>query len=150
MTADLRFARLTARGEAGLSVFRLRGRAVAGVLARIFRARGASRLEPGQVRVGSLLDGDAALDDVVVRIRAAPDGWEADISTHGSPYVGDRLAVLIAEAGGRPLADAEQEGLSGARESTPGTPSSPRRGRPCSAPSRTARRCSSFTRSTAG
>ena len=76
MTADLRFARLTARGEAGLSVFRLRGRAVAGVLARIFRARGAARLGPGQVRVGSLLDGDATLDDVVVRIRASPDGWE--------------------------------------------------------------------------
>ena len=83
MTADLRFARLTARGEAGLSVFRLRGRAVAGV------SRGSSGREAPPPRAGPgpgrpLLDGDAPLDDVVVRIRAAPDGWEADISTHGS------------------------------------------------------------------
>lgn len=107
MTHDLRCARLTARGEAGVAVFRLSGLRAREVLARLFRPRGAAPLAPGQLRVGRLIDGAEVLDDAVVRVGGAAAGFEAEISIHGGIWVADRLGSLLAAAGAEPLEEHE-------------------------------------------
>ena len=100
--ADLRRARErgSPRGRGRHLGFPPEGPEVASVLGRIFRPRGAARLEPGQLRVGSVLDGETALDDAVLRIR--------ETRTDGRPTL-DRRSLYVAtasradaEAGGRP------------------------------------------------
>jgi tRNA modification GTPase len=103
----LRFARLTARGEAAVALFRVRGEATEELLARLFRPRRAGPLRADEVRFGALLDGDSVLDEALVRVRRREDGLEADISVHGSAWVVGRLEALLSEAGGRPLAPHE-------------------------------------------
>jgi tRNA modification GTPase len=108
MTPELRCGRLTARAESAIAIFRVCGPRAAEVLAEIFRPNGAAPLAAGQVRVGRILDGPRVLDDAVVRIREAPDGWEAEISVHGGLWVGERLEALLRDAGGRPLEEPER------------------------------------------
>jgi tRNA modification GTPase len=120
MTGELRGGRITGRGEAGIAVFRIRGRAVPDVLRRIFAPRGPAPLEPGGLRIGRILDGGAPLDEAVLRIRRAPDGWEADFATHGSLYVADRVEALLRAEGAAPLAEDEAWDLGGASGVEPG------------------------------
>jgi tRNA modification GTPase len=107
MPPALRFARLTACSPAGITVFRLRGDAVAAVLGRMFVPNGAAPIGAGQIRVGRLVDRGAVLDDAVVRTRSLGAGLEAEISVHGSTYLAERVATILASEGGAPLSDDE-------------------------------------------
>jgi tRNA modification GTPase len=108
-------SRLTARGEAGIALFRVRGAAARSVLAEAFRPRGAAPLAAGQIRVGWIVDQGRVLDDAVVRLRDVGGGIEAELSIHGSVFVADRFEAMMREAGAEPLDPSAAWELGGAR-----------------------------------
>ena len=94
---------LTAPGPAAIAVIRLRGEAVAGLVAGHFR-RGGRVVEPAAGRVvhGDLLGIDGQpLDDVVIVVDQGGPDWDARLHLHGGPGVHAACVALLQHCGFR-------------------------------------------------
>jgi len=85
---------LTAPGEGGLHVFRVRGQGVDRLLDHVFRPATGGRASG--LRYGHLMDGDRVVDEVVV---VHGGNGEAEISTHGGDGVRAAVTSLLERSG---------------------------------------------------
>lgn len=85
---------LTAAGEGGLHVFRVRGEGVGRLLSDVFRP--ADGRNASVLRYGHLVDGDRVVDEVMV---VHGGNGEAEISTHGGDVVRGAVTSLLERAG---------------------------------------------------
>jgi hypothetical protein len=110
MTAQFGFHVATPPGAAGIAIFELYGDAES-----FFRAH--VRVEgelpaPGRARLARIVDElNETIDDAVVTRVPASDSWSrmpcSRLSTHGGPWIVERVRVLLAAAGGEPRSRAE-------------------------------------------
>ena len=99
---ESRFRLLTAGGPAAISVYRVTGPRTEAFLKPHLRVHGTLDLAdriPGDVRRATLLDGDDAIDEVLVTCHAAPPAWDLRLHIHGGPALQRRCAELFSAAG---------------------------------------------------
>lgn len=87
---------LTASGEGGLHVFRLRGGDIGSLLAHVFRPARVGAT--GGLRYGHLMNGDEVVDEVMVHT-VGDRGDVVEVSTHGGHAVRQAVVDLFAASG---------------------------------------------------
>ena len=96
---------LTPPAPGGIAVVQVHGpdsAAVVGPILRTQRALDLERMDPGTLRLCRLVDGDQALDDVIVTTRRdAERHLSIHLSLHGGPRIVQRLLLLLKRAGAR-------------------------------------------------
>lgn len=94
---------LTPPAPGGIAVVQVTGRESAAVVAPLLRTRkplDLDRMDSGTLRLCRLVDGEEALDDVIVTVRRdASNNLTIDMSTHGGPRIVQRLLLLLKRNG---------------------------------------------------
>jgi len=102
---------LTPPAPGGIAVVQVKGRgsgAIVGPMLRTKRPLDLDRMDPGVLRLCRLVDGDQALDDVIVTAcRDARQNLSVNLSLHGGPRIVQRLLLLLKRAGARIVEPAE-------------------------------------------
>ena len=102
---------LTPPAPGGIAVVQVAGRgsaAVVGPMLRTKRPLDLDRMDPGTLRLCRLVDGDQALDDVIVTARRdARQNLSVNLSLHGGPRIVQRLLLMLKRAGARIVEPAE-------------------------------------------
>jgi tRNA modification GTPase len=106
MTADTIAALATARGTAALAILRVSGPEAIHIIERHFRPAGKIGALPSHhCAVGTFMDGDEAVDRVVVALFRAPDSYTGEdlveITSHGGEWVPARILKVLHAAGAR-------------------------------------------------
>ena len=96
----------TAKGIAAISSIELLGPDSQGIIHSIFEPVSAKKYEfiPGSIHLGTVVNGDAVVDHVVLGCLAAND---FEINCHGNPLIVEKVMKLLADRGVKPVS-AEQ------------------------------------------
>ncbi len=115
-------AAITPIGAAGIAVIRLVGPDASRIAQAVFEPSGqgpqATRIEPGRIAYGRIVDGAQVIDDVVMTTRPLtegrgdPQGDLVEINPHGGVRVVQRVLMLLVRHGAS-LTDAHEIGLLG-------------------------------------
>jgi len=105
MNNDTIVAVATPSGNGAIAVIRLSGPAALAIANTIFHGKDLTRQASHTTHFGTIRDGDAVLDEVLVSLFIAPRSYTkedvVEISTHNSTYVIRRLLQLLVAAGAR-------------------------------------------------
>ena len=114
MREDTIAAISTAQGQGGIGVIRVSGEGSTALVEEIFRSVSGKTLKetPGYTaRFGKIVDGEEALDEVVVLVFRAPHSYTGEnvveISCHGGLYITRRILRLVLARGARPAEPGE-------------------------------------------
>lgn len=102
---DTIVALATAPGVGAIAVIRLSGADCISVVSKLFAGKDLNRQKSHTVHFGNLMDGDQIVDEVLVTPFIAPHSFtkenSVEISTHGSPYIVNRIIQLLVRSGVR-------------------------------------------------
>lgn len=102
---DTIVALATAPGVGAIAVIRLSGADCISVVSKLFAGKDLSQQKSHTVHFGNLMDGDQIVDEVLVTPFIAPHSFtkenSVEISTHGSPYIVNRIIQLLVRSGVR-------------------------------------------------
>lgn len=105
MNQDTICALATANGVGALGIIRLSGPQAINFVARVFRGRDLTTAESHTVHYGFLMEGEEALDEVMVSVFRAPKTFTtedvAEISFHGSPHIAKKILEVLVKTGAR-------------------------------------------------
>ncbi|MEQ8358257.1 MAG: tRNA uridine-5-carboxymethylaminomethyl(34) synthesis GTPase MnmE [Cytophagales bacterium] len=93
------------KGVGAIALIRLSGKDSFKILNKIFQGKDLENAKSHTIHFGKIMDGLEEIDEVLVSIFKAPRSYTmediAEISTHGSPYIVDRVIRLLIENGAR-------------------------------------------------
>ncbi|QNL23009.1 tRNA uridine-5-carboxymethylaminomethyl(34) synthesis GTPase MnmE [Hyphobacterium sp. CCMP332] len=93
------------KGVGAIALIRLSGKDSFRILNRIFQGKDLEKAKSHRIYYGRIMDGAEEIDEVLVSVFKAPRSYTmediAEISTHGSPYIVDRVIRLLIENGAR-------------------------------------------------
>jgi tRNA modification GTPase len=102
---DTIVALATAPGLGAIAVIRLSGSKAIEITASVFSKKSLINQPTHTVHFGKLLNGQEAIDEVVVSIYRAPKSYTGEevveISCHGAPFIQDAILQLMMHAGAR-------------------------------------------------
>ncbi|MFZ9387276.1 MAG: tRNA uridine-5-carboxymethylaminomethyl(34) synthesis GTPase MnmE [Chitinophagaceae bacterium] len=102
---DTIVALATPPGVGAIGVIRLSGRDSLMIINQLFPSRNLSEVPGHTLHVGFLKKGEEVLDEVVVSVYRAPASYTGEdvieISSHGSPYILERVVHACVESGAR-------------------------------------------------
>lgn len=102
---------LTPPAPGGIAVVQVTGRNSSAVVAPMLRTKrplDLDGMEPGTLRLCRLVDGEQALDDVIVTVRRdAGKNLSITLSLHGGPRIVQRLLLMLKRGGARIVDPAE-------------------------------------------
>jgi len=102
---DVTAACLTPPGTGGIALIQLVGRGAPVLLEPFLRTLGGKPLDlpaAGKLRVARLVEGEQAIDDVVVAARRDVTGrFIIDLNLHGGPWIVQRTLLMLKHAGAR-------------------------------------------------
>lgn len=105
MRDDTIVALATPPGIGAIGVIRLSGAEAIAICNRLFPAKDLLLSASHTLHVGSLREGDAIIDEVVLSLYKAPRSYTGEniveISCHGSPYILDQVIQLCIQQGAR-------------------------------------------------
>ncbi|MDR0982261.1 MAG: tRNA uridine-5-carboxymethylaminomethyl(34) synthesis GTPase MnmE [Culturomica sp.] len=97
----------TPAGSGALAIIRIAGEGSIALVDNIFKAKSNKKLadsEANKIIFGEIYDGSEVLDEVLVTVFRAPHSYTGEdaveISSHGSPYIRQRILQLLTETGG--------------------------------------------------
>ncbi len=95
----------TAPGVGAIAVIRLSGRGCIGIVDKVFKGAKLSDKPSHTAHFGYIMDGDTLVDEVLATLFVAPHSFtkedSVEISTHGSPYIVNRVIQLLVKKGAR-------------------------------------------------
>lgn len=95
----------TPQGTGAIGVIRLSGPKAIDIVASVFKGKDLTTQPANTLHFGSIVRGDALIDEVVVALFRAPHSYTkedvAEISCHGSPYILQQVIELLIERGAR-------------------------------------------------
>jgi tRNA modification GTPase len=95
----------TPSGLGAIAVIRLSGPQAIAITNSVFRGKDLSLQASHTIHFGTIRDGDAILDEVLVSLFIAPHSYTkenvVEISTHGSPYIIESVIKLLMKQGAR-------------------------------------------------
>lgn len=93
------------KGVGAIALIRLSGKDSFKILNKIFQGKDLENAKSHTIHFGKIMDGLEEIDEVLVSVFKAPRSYTmediAEISTHGSPYIVDRVIRLLIENGAR-------------------------------------------------
>ncbi len=102
---DCIIAPATAKGVGAIALIRLSGKGTFEILNKVFQGKDLEKAKSHTLHFGKIMDGDEEIDEVLVSVFKAPRSYTlediAEISTHGSPYIVDRVIRLLIDKGAR-------------------------------------------------
>ena len=102
---DTIVALATAQGIGALSVIRLSGKESITIAQKVFRGKNLLEQPTHTLHLGSLVDGDKAIDEVMVSIFKEPHSFtkenSVEISCHGSPVIVKEIIKVLLKHGAR-------------------------------------------------
>jgi len=102
---DTIVALATPAGVGAIGVIRLSGIKAIEIANSVFRGKDLTRQESHTIHFGRVLDGDEIIDEVLISIFIGPKSYTrehvAEISTHGSPYIIQKIIRLLIQHGAR-------------------------------------------------
>jgi tRNA modification GTPase len=106
ITKDTIIAIATPPGMGAIAVLRLSGETAIAEVAAVYKGKSGLQKAPGySLHYGSIMDGSATLDEVVISIFRAPKSYTGEdvveISCHGSTYIQQALLNLFLQRGVR-------------------------------------------------
>jgi len=109
MKTDTICALATAPGVGAISVIRLSGEQAISITQKLFSKANLANQDSHTVHFGTIRQGDAILDEVLVTLFKGPNSYTGEdvieISCHGSPYIRQQIIQLALDHGAR-MADA--------------------------------------------
>ncbi|WP_374164500.1 tRNA uridine-5-carboxymethylaminomethyl(34) synthesis GTPase MnmE [Arcticibacter sp. MXS-1] len=103
--SDTIVALATPSGSGAIGVIRLSGPEAISITNKVFRGKDLSRQASHTIHFGTIRDGEAVLDEVLVSLFVAPHSYTrenvVEISTHGSQYIIENLIRLLIREGAR-------------------------------------------------
>src|ERR1700754_4402628 len=95
----------TPPGVGAIGVIRVSGPASFGIVGKLFSSKDLGVQASHTMHVGLLKEGDETLDEVVVSLFRGPKSFTGEdvieISSHGSPYILERVIAAILRGGAR-------------------------------------------------
>lgn len=115
LSKDTIVALSTAHGQGAIAVIRLSGPEAFGITGKLFYKDGMmvdlKALKSHTVHLGTIMDGDNVLDEVLVTVFKGPNSYTgedvAEISCHGSIFIQQQLLQLLSRSGARIAAAGE-------------------------------------------
>ncbi|MBP7973871.1 MAG: tRNA uridine-5-carboxymethylaminomethyl(34) synthesis GTPase MnmE, partial [Kaistella sp.] len=105
MYNDTICALATANGMGALGIIRLSGDDAVGIVNKVFEGKNLEKAKSHTVHYGFIKDGDETVDEVMVSVFLAPKTFttenSAEISFHGSPYIGKKILEVVLKNGAR-------------------------------------------------
>jgi tRNA modification GTPase len=102
---DTIVALATAQGIGALAVIRLSGKESIAIAQKVFRGKNLLEQPTHTLHLGSLVDGDKAIDEVMVSIFKEPHSFtkenSVEISCHGSPVIVKEIIKVLLKSGAR-------------------------------------------------
>lgn len=102
---DTIVALATPQGLGAIAVIRLSGKEAITIVNQIFKAKDLTKQASHTIHFGTIMDGEAVLDEVLVSLFVAPKSYTkenvVEISCHASPYIIQRLLQLFVAQGAR-------------------------------------------------
>ncbi|MCB0484510.1 MAG: tRNA uridine-5-carboxymethylaminomethyl(34) synthesis GTPase MnmE [Flavobacteriales bacterium] len=106
LPSDTIAAPATPAGVGAIAVLRLSGSRALEIAAGIFAGKNLSNQPSHTLHFGKIYDGDQLIDEVVASIYRGPNSYTGEdvveISTHGSPFIVQRMIALLCARGARP------------------------------------------------
>ncbi len=95
----------TAPGVGAIAVIRLSGRGCIDIVDKVFKGTKLSDKPSHTAHFGYIMDGDTLVDEVLATLFVEPHSFtkedSVEISTHGSPYIVNRVIQLLVKQGAR-------------------------------------------------
>lgn len=95
----------TANGVGAIAVLRLSGENAIRIANNVFKGKDLNAAKSHTLHFGKLMDGDIEIDEVLISIFKSPNSYTledvVEISSHGSPYIVDRIVQLFIKNGVR-------------------------------------------------
>ncbi len=105
MNNDTICALATANGVGALGIIRVSGNESLPIVQRSFPAKNLGKQKSHTIHYGYFMDGDEAVDEVMVSIFLAPKSFttenSVEIAFHGSPHIGKRILETLIKNGAR-------------------------------------------------
>ncbi|WP_026899419.1 tRNA uridine-5-carboxymethylaminomethyl(34) synthesis GTPase MnmE [Daejeonella oryzae] len=105
-TVDTIIALATPSGTGAIGVIRLSGPDALKLVNEVFRGKDLEKQASHTIHFGTIRDGEAILDEVLVSLFVAPHSYTkenvVEISTHGSAYIIESIIKLLVRKGARP------------------------------------------------
>lgn len=102
---DTIVALATPSGIGAIGVIRLSGKDAINIAGSVFRGRDLSRQKTHTIHFGKITEDDVIIDEVLVSLFKEPKSYTkenvVEISTHGSPYIIQRIIRLLISKGAR-------------------------------------------------
>ncbi|MBE7177987.1 MAG: tRNA uridine-5-carboxymethylaminomethyl(34) synthesis GTPase MnmE [Mucilaginibacter polytrichastri] len=109
--SDTIVALATPPGIGALAIIRLSGPDAITLVNAVFTGKNLEQQKGQTLHFGTIRDGDEVIDEVLVSVFRAPHSHTrenvAEISTHGSPYIINRILHLLIDKGARPAGRGE-------------------------------------------
>lgn len=103
--SDTIVALATPPGIGAIGVIRVSGAGAVSIVNTVFKGKDLSRQASHTIHFGRIMDGDSVLDEVLVSLFIAPASYTredvAEISTHGSAFIIQRIIGLLIRNGAR-------------------------------------------------
>lgn len=102
---DTIVALATPQGVGAIGVLRLSGKKAIPIVNSLFRGKDLSQQKSHTIHFGKIVDGDAVVDEVLASIFIGPHSYTTEdvveVSTHGSPYIFQKIMQLFIREGAR-------------------------------------------------
>lgn len=102
---DTIVAPATAPGVGAIAVIRLSGKEAITICQKVFKGKDLTKQESHTIHFGTIVEGDAIVDEVLVSIFKAPKSFTkenvVEISCHGSNYIIGKIIRILISAGAR-------------------------------------------------
>ena len=102
---DCIIAPATAKGVGAIAVIRLSGLNTFEILNSAFQGKNLNKVESHSLHLGKIMEDGEEIDEVLVSVFKAPRSYTmediAEISSHGSPYIVDRIIRCLINKGAR-------------------------------------------------
>ncbi len=102
---DTIVALATPQGIGAIGIIRLSGKSAIDIANRVFRGRDLTKQKSHTIHYGKIVDRESIIDEVLASIFIAPHSFTrenvVEISTHGSPYIMQKVIKLMLREGAR-------------------------------------------------
>ena len=102
---DTIVALATPSGTGAIGVIRLSGNRALDIANSVFAGKDLSKQQSHTIHFGKIVDGDLVIDEVLVSVFIAPRSFTkenvVEISTHGSPYIIQKIIKILLSKGAR-------------------------------------------------
>jgi len=105
MNQDTICALATANGIGAIGIIRVSGNQSFEIVNKIFEGKNLEKVDSHTVHYGFIKDGNETIDEVMISVFHAPKTFttenSAEISFHGSPYIGKKILEILIKNGAR-------------------------------------------------